>query len=218
MLTSYINLIEKHFYNPKWKEVFLLVAGLLDCADELLFLMRRKTEELLEIVEVNNLMIISEASLLSSDNKCPKIVRLNFAAFIALKIACVPIVTLDIDNALTRIRALEGVLNFGINTDIALTRVLVRAHAVAFILDLDSNKVNYPRLHALALDLDLSIILLKRYIQENNLNKQIALKVQNYFLGNLLIINCLESANFVSKPIREKMLHDMFLPKQEAEE
>ncbi|MCY7329767.1 MAG: hypothetical protein LH618_14535, partial [Saprospiraceae bacterium] len=83
---------------------------------------------------------------------------------------------------------------------------LALALKLALDLNLDLNL-------ALTLDLDL----LTGYGQTNNLNEQIVSEIQNYLSANLLIINCISSANLVSKPIREKMLHEMFLPNQQQE-
>lgn len=156
-------LVEQHLYDAKWKEVFLLAAGLVDSADELLVLMRRKADEILDMQEINTLLQTAGASLLPNANKYPAVIRRSTAVFIIIK------------HAVTRARALFRVL-------------------------------------ALALDRGL----LLDYAQANNLNQQTISKIEDYLAANLLIIKCITSANFVSKPIREKMLHEMFLPRQEV--
>lgn len=49
MNNSIEKLVKEHLFDDKWREVFLLVAGMLDNADELLLLVSRKAEEALDI-------------------------------------------------------------------------------------------------------------------------------------------------------------------------
>lgn len=57
-------LVDRYLNEPKWKEIFLLVAGMLDNADELLLLMRRKADEVLEESEIQALFKAAEEVLL----------------------------------------------------------------------------------------------------------------------------------------------------------
>ena len=66
------NLVKQHLYNLKWKEVFLLAAGLLDSADELLLLMRRKSKEVLDRPQLNALMQVTNAGLLPPKKNTPQ--------------------------------------------------------------------------------------------------------------------------------------------------
>ncbi|MBK7937679.1 MAG: hypothetical protein IPJ82_11560 [Lewinellaceae bacterium] len=60
----------------------------------------------------------------------------------------------------------------------------------------------------LARDFGLDSELLIAYGYSSKLGEQIIDKIRNYFSANILIINCLESVNYVSKDVREKMLHE----------
>ena len=186
-------LVEQHLYDAKWKEVFLLAAGLVDSADELLVLMRRKADEILDMQEINTLLQTAGASLLPNANKYPAVIRRSTAVFFIIKNTVAHALDLDLIPALTR------ALDLNLDLDRALDLDLISDHGLFRAL-----------VRALALDRNL----LLGYAQANNLNQQIISKIEDYLAVNLLIINCITSANFVSKPIREKMLHEMFLPKQ----
>lgn len=62
-------LVYKHLYDDKWKEVFLLVAGMLAYADELFILMQRKNNELLKVKEINRLLKTIEDAMLPIESK-----------------------------------------------------------------------------------------------------------------------------------------------------
>lgn len=62
--------------------------------------------------------------------------------------------------------------------------------------------------------MNLVLNLLEIYGKANKLDIQIVEKIRDYFSANILIINCLEAANYVSKGVREKMLHEICLPKR----
>ena len=114
-------LVNEHLYDDKWKEVFLLVAGMLDSADELLLLMERKNNELLKVKKISALMFTAEQSLLKKESRYPEIVRKDMAVYIALARA--------LDRALDRARA----RTLALAPDLDLDRALVRDLA----LDLD---------------------------------------------------------------------------------
>ncbi len=214
-------LVEEHLYDSKWKEVFLLTAGLLDSADELLLLMRRRTNELLEVSEINTLMEVVEKSLLSLQNKYPTVLWRFWATLIVIARIRSRIRVHKIAQALARIYAFDRPYS---RTNIddyikAYIRVstLDRTHIFPFgsilaqALNLDHN-IHFYSIVDLerAIDLDL----LEVYGKANKLDEQIAVKIQNYFSANTLIIHCLEAANYVSKDVREKMLHEICLPKR----
>lgn len=197
-------LVEEHLNDPKWKEVFLLVAGLLDCADELLLLMRQKANEAIDELEIDTLFRVVKQSLLPKPNKYPYVVRRNFAAYFALARARIRTRTIDrtLDHAVARARSHARALAFDIALDHDLDRARARflARALARALDLE-------------FDLDLSH--LEAYGRRNKLTEESAQKAANYFEYNIQIIKCLSSGCYVSKPIREKLLHEMFLPKED---
>lgn len=192
-------LVENHLYDPKWKEVFLLTAGLLDNAEELLLLMRCKANEALETHEINALMEAAEKSLRPIKSQYMTVMRKNVAYIVAL--ARVRAVAL----ALTRARAVARARDLAHDLVLALDRDHDRDRAHARVRTLDRSRT-------LARDLEP----LKAY-GEANANKfdtRITLMIQNYFSANTLIIHCLEAVNYVSKDVREKMLHEICLPKK----
>lgn len=196
-------LVEQHLYDPNWKEAVLLTAGLLDNADELLELMRRKSEEALEVPEINALMKAAEKSLLPSDSKYPEVLRRNIASVIAL----------GLDPRIDHVMIYFSLL---FDDDYKLDDILHLPSFLTFDHDSTLNRQDLKNGRKLAQRMNLNSAILEAYIKAANLNEQIVLKIQNYFSANLLILHCLASANYVSKPVREKMLHEICLPKREA--
>jgi len=218
-------LVEQHLYDAKFKEVFHLTAGLLDNADELLRLMRRKTEEVLEIPAINMLMEMVEKSLLAMESNYPAVMRRNLAVFIirARVLAPVPVHWPIFDLIYTLDHVLSIDLSYNIDG-----AYYPHAYAVAYhpsladdlhdyIIGHDLTHKHLPDFilgHILALGHHLDLGLLDSYNKASKIDEQIALKFQRYFSANILIINCLEAANYVSKDVREKMLHEICLPKR----
>lgn len=215
-------LVNEHLYDDKWKEVFLLVAGMLDSADELLLLMERKNRELLKVKEIKELMVTAEGALLAKQSRYPEVIRKDFAVIIAL--ALVRASALDarsLDFALdtldiVRARSLDLALDRSIDLTHAhsrahsfvLSRSLARARArdltLAVVRDLDID---------LTLDLDLD--LLEIYGSSNIFSTTIAGEIANFLRIKVLIYSCLEHDAFVSKNIRERILHDRLMAVEE---
>ncbi|MEW6731123.1 MAG: hypothetical protein AB1489_07290, partial [Acidobacteriota bacterium] len=182
------NLVEDHIMDDKWREVFLLTAGMLSDADELLLMMKKKADslvdeklaEFLSIVLSNPeldkaiKMAISEAGITS--DIAPTAIR-------ALKISCVLV--------LARALALDFARTLALDLVRALARVLTLDLALNLALALTRDR-DRDR------DRDLAINLAP------NLAHNLALEF--YLKTNLLIVQCLNTECYVSKASREKIL------------
>lgn len=189
-------LVNEHLYDDKWKEVFLLTAGMLDNAEELLLLMERKNRELLEAKEVKELMTVAEQSLLKKESRFPDVVRRDFAVYIALDLALDHTRTLDLAvaraYAIDRTRTGTGILDFDFDFDFnhALDRDFVHS------CDIDFDSLN-------------------AYGIANNFSTDAILKIIDFLKAKVLILDSLEHDAFVSKNIRERILHDRLMAGEE---
>jgi len=224
------HVVEKYLYEAKWKEVFLLVSGMMDNADELLLLMRKKANEALEVSEINDLFRVAKESLLSDLTLNPDVLRKNNAIFLALVIDHLRTFTNDLNIAFLRV----AMLRLGVDFNISLmenfsnhlkSRDVLRASLMIYSsiysdyinhriipppLDLDNNK--------LISILNLDSNTLQSFSESTRLTKQAFLEINQYFSANTLILSCLSSGAYVSKPIREKMIHEIFMTKEELEQ
>ena len=194
------NVLENHLYDPKWKEVFLLVAGMLDNADELLLMMRKKANRVLEVPEIDALFRISQRGLLSKIYEFPEVVQQNSIVIIAHAFA--RSLSGASNNIFSRALSLSVALNHSLDRSIyyeidAVTNVLLD-HFI-------SNTI----VHSLIRVFEGNVQTSNRSFQ----TEQVISKFENYLFANLLIMDCLNSGCYVSKPIREKLIHEMFLPK-----
>ncbi len=202
------NLVDDYLYDSKWQEVFLLTAGLLGETDVLLLLMRRKSEEMLEVPEIHALMTAVMKSLFARENRYPAVIRRLLAGFIAIDLIYTrvrdsirdPILNSVLNLILVLARALAGALDLNRTITLDLDRALARV--LNHIRDLDH-----------ANDLDFNLRPLDEYGRANQLNRDTLLQIEKYLSAQILILKGLESANFISKSIRAKILHEMFLPK-----
>ncbi|MBK8193480.1 MAG: hypothetical protein IPK76_09800 [Lewinellaceae bacterium] len=129
-------LVEEHLYDDKWKEVFLLVAGMLSDADELLLLMLKKNRELLEEPVLDNLIDTAGKMILPGKNKYTTEVRKSMSIYHILAICRVQDLSHERDllapftRAIVRIRELTSEIgnepnisldrdDLGINRDLA---------------------------------------------------------------------------------------------------
>ncbi len=227
--------VEKYLYESKWKEVFLLVAGMLEPADELMLLMRKKANEVLGEPEISALFLRAKESLRVDQEKYPVVIRENFVVFITLArdlnrhlargiaIALARALARALDIALALIGALE--LTYALartlthTLDRALNGALAAASARAHRLDLPPDyNLDLPHDRALYHSRACALDKLQVSSEWNNLNQQIAEKIALCFSANLLILNCLSSGAYVSKPIREKLIHEIFMTKEELEQ
>lgn len=131
-------LVNRYLNEPKWKEVFLLIAGMLDNADELLLMMRRKADEALEAPEVRRLFEAAKKALLPEENEYPPVLRrlgviiITYVAIEHTKVQTFLLQALDKDKdkavttilALTKLLNLAQVLSQTIRVDKALAQAL----------------------------------------------------------------------------------------------
>jgi predicted NACHT family NTPase len=102
----------------------------------------------------------------------------------------------------------------GVYLALELVQVLTLAHVHAFTLA-NALDFNFDFAHtrkrdlALALTLDLDLEQLKA----SNLSPQIAEKIGDYLTGNLWLAKCLGSGAYISQEVRERVLGEMFKPK-----
>jgi len=184
-------LVEEHLYDAKWKEVFLLVAGMLDNADELLWRMRAKANEALEVLRINLWFEKIQNVALKVKAPYPKVLVRSILAM---------------DNSPIRshtvIQPHENKLAFTIAN---IFRIIDDSLSVTKLVISISNVLSINFEDILGFDLDISL--------DEGLKKHDLQKLQNYFSANHLIISCLESGSYVSKDLREKLIHELFLPK-----
>lgn len=214
-------LVEEHLYDPKWKEVFVLVAGMLDDASLLLLLMKRKANEVLEVLETNELFRVAKESLLLVENKYPEVLRLHFAIQIAIDVYGSSHI-IDPANDLTRFLGVD--FSFDLELDREPLSQFFRSSDDA-VLDIDPLLFYYNRACsrnyslAKALDIDLDILISYHNHWENDIayekKRLIDKSFSDFFFANKLTFKCLETHCYVTAPIREKLLHEMFLPKED---
>jgi len=202
-------LVNEHLYDDKWKEVFLLVAGMLDSADELFLLMQQKNNELLKVHEINALIVAADKSMLKKNSRYPEVIRRDFAVFIALA------------RAHTYTPFLDFVLAFALDLAFERTFALDLVHAdIVRAFDLARTRAFDLALNR-ALDLTRVLTLfhdpLEGYGKANNLAPKIVLRISDFLKAKILMLNCLEHDAFVSKPVREKILNEMLKPRREGE-
>ncbi|MFN4254490.1 MAG: NACHT domain-containing protein [Saprospiraceae bacterium] len=171
-------LVEEHLNDPRWKEVFLLVAGMLDCADELLLLMRRKANAVLEVPEINELMRMSRFVTNPKSDWLLEVMARNYGLF----------------------RILDAKKVIGINLIIAIDETRAR------LLDIERGD------HS---DFFVDEDFIESYRKSKRLSKIFISDIEDYLFVNLLILNCLETGCYVTTPIRQKLVHEMFLPKED---
>lgn len=224
-------LIETHFCDERWLEVFLLTVGKLGTgADGFLLRLQRKNRQTIRVnPELNNLFLTIQKAILLEKNKYSSIERewsgLLFVLFLAF--------ARDRDRGLTFARALDRAVDLALDRtldlvlsrdrslDSALDRALDltldrdRARALDLALDraLDRDRaLALDRALDLALDFALDRDKLTFYVKENNFNIQTASKIEIYLKGNIWIAKCLNSGATISAGVREKILEDMFKP------
>lgn len=198
-------IVDRYLYEPKWKEVFLLVAGMLDNADELLLLMRQKADGALVDPGVRALFQTADGALLPEKNEYPEVMRRWIVTLYNLPIlkeaqakAGEEIQTTVRENLLYALTILAWAMNVAsIYED--LTEALARA------LGLDFEKT--------IAGLELHDVQRKRDAEEGNYNYHFIEALNNYFSSNTLILNCLETGCHVTADVRQKMIHDLFLVK-----
>lgn len=215
------SLVNEHLYDDKWKEVFLLVVDFLNSersgADELFLLMEKKNNELLKVKEINELMRVVEQSLLKKVSRYPDIIRKDFA--VALIIARTFRSSAHVDPVCAYYLALAGASAY----DLARARVLFLIlnflqtydavsdidYAVSLASTLDISSVNDHSIRVLDLDFIVGNVKAVKFSTE------MAEQIANFLKAKVLIFTCLKHDAFVSKNIRECILHDRLMAGEE---
>jgi energy-coupling factor transporter ATP-binding protein EcfA2 len=150
---SFPDLIKKHLTNLRWREVFLLSAGLLNPVDQLLLSIEQEAQKLLQTPAIQDLLLWCERIPSGSSGRFTTAYGRASALAIALDLNRTP--------ALERPRTLALALSRALSMDLALDRAL--ALDLTLALDLEHTRakaVDRVRTRALssdrALTLDLS--------------------------------------------------------------
>ncbi|MCC6282790.1 MAG: NACHT domain-containing protein [Saprospiraceae bacterium] len=202
--------VEKYLYEAKWKEVFLLVSGMLDDANELLLLMKKKANEVLEEQEINGLFLIIKNSLGNEINQYSNVIRKTFALFIIFTFS----EPYSGYNTLTR--TYDYAIIYVTNYAFALAYAL--GHAPLLTLSLVKKTPHLKRFQHLALSASIALDILYSNSRSNKIDNQTAVKIIDYLSANTLIIQCLSSGAYLSNPIRQKLIHEIFMTKEELEQ
>lgn len=184
-------LVEEHLYDSKWKEVFLLVAGMLDTCDELLLLIQAKSQMILSHPQFDKVLSIAKKLLLKSQSKYPDVMRRNMAF-------SKTILGSSKSNAL--LFDFANYYNFDIN-EIAsyIVTGISSEHGGGMLSDLFALSQNVE----------------EHYKDGFFITSLDAVVSGDYLHANSIIVEIIKSGCYVTTPIREKLLHEMFLPKED---
>jgi hypothetical protein len=191
-------LIESHFREDRWLEVFVLTAGKLGHgADEFLLKLQRKNREIIrEVPELETLLQAIQAAILPRDSNYSKEGREAMGVVLALGR------TRNVTQKRVRKQAQNQHLNFKLQLAGYLARSLALHidHTLGHTLDFDKY-------------LDLDLVNLNAYRRQANIfNTQIISKISSYLEGNIWIVKCLNSGATVSAKAREHVLAGLFRP------
>jgi predicted NACHT family NTPase len=264
-----LHLIMSHLTEKRWREVFLLVAGMLKNADTLLLLMKSQIDQMLatdEKLQQYLIWVQQKSSEVNANYKYPG----NRAFYFSLNLALDLNLALNIIRDTARARAhtldLARSLNVNLNCDLALdfNLILTLIHSIdhdltlQFIDDLstifDSDYNFDPNLalkraiqvlrdqlpipgkdgndktwnevkqwwqaNRLAWTAELRAVMIKyRNIghdwQFNDAQKE---QLGQYYAANKLLIDCLNSACYVSRHVRQEIEDSLLLPIAEIEQ
>jgi predicted NACHT family NTPase len=227
-------LAENHLTDDRWREVFLLTAGLLPQADDLIHAMKRRTDALLNrevrnwldrlskntklkvwLIEknlLNNVFLSSQSQLVKiffvidlTRNTLPYIGRLVLDDFAH-----------DLEYAHSR--ACERFREWGYEIDLPLILLRLASDLRDLNRDLDhglhyARELASPKACELEVTFGLNIDL-EFFLCQKNIGS-----FEYYLLGWLRIVECLtKSGCYVSKETREKILSEVLLPPRVADQ
>jgi hypothetical protein len=127
---SFPNLVKKHLTNPRWREVFLLSAGLLNPVDQLLLSIQQEAQKLLQATAIRDLLLWCEHIPSGSSGRFLTAYGRASALAIALDLNRTP--------TLERPRTLALALSRALSMDLALDRAL--ALDLTLALDLEHSR------------------------------------------------------------------------------
>ena len=151
------HMVDRHLTDQRWREVFILVAGLRDRADQQLTLMDTAARALIDTEKLRSLLHWADRVTAGSEGDYNPAAKRAFALnrTLALTRARVFERSQKLVLALTHARSLDRTLDQSRNLVLALARTLDRALALTISFDLD---------RALARTLDLAIVLDRKKI------------------------------------------------------
>lgn len=215
------SLVNKHLRDDKWREVFLLTAGMLHKADEFLLLMLERTQKLLKN---KNLIIFLQTiqNMVLDDSKYPPVFSrvlgiINELSYVldihgsedpALELSRTRDRVGSLGRAVGRAHRLKSIYFPAIELDLNLFLDrfldLIRARDNAFF-DKDGAMIKGAKL---AIDNALKQAL-KR--QKDNITFDLIMKelLDDYINGNLLIVECLNTECYISKHTRQEIFNKL---------
>lgn len=215
-------LVNEHLYDDKWKEVFLLVAGMLDSAGEFLLLIIKKNQNLKNDVNVDKLTCLADQAIAKGDHYLWKALMRIIVMNMLLqpeKGEYVPfeelqkLLTDERYNWYSRLTEEEKKEFqqeiFEENELIQMTYEIGQA-LESYIQDI-SNAENVSGEITNASP-ELIKTLRSSFFLQGSLEN-----IFSFFSAIELMVNILKSSSFVFKPIREKILNEMLMPGKEGE-
>ncbi len=227
------NLVE-HITDSKWREVFLLTAGMLPEADEFLKLMKKKTDALIKDEALIKLLSWAKEKADSLDLSYKKsALRAYYIYLDTLKFGfyftLAPVLALDLDleHALdpALVHALDHAPALALDHNLAhvlnhnLTRALDRAKEMgldSLVRSLEELNADIPSKEDTQSDCSAwAERLLVVMIKERNIGHDFGLNndsLGDYLYANKLIVDCLNCDSYVTKEVREEILDTLLLP------
>jgi hypothetical protein len=197
----------KHLLNPRWREVFLLSAGLLEPADELLLSIEREARKLIQTQALRDLLLWCERTPCDSDGRFAT--AGGRVAVLALALA------LDLDLVLVLTLA-NGLANsFNLNHALPLATAYVDAGLFSksicdslrsVLLPIDEGSLSTQQRE----ELRGSIIEILG-IPLANITKEDYQSLKNYLSAQQLLLDCRNTALRVSHSVWEGILGRMLI-------
>jgi len=176
-------LIENHFTEEKWREVFLITAGMLEEADDFLLMLKEKADALLEDKKVAA-FLKSVRHAVVREGETYHFYLIAYGIYVALILARDRASALDRDLNLARARDLVRVRVNDPDFARNLARVRDRAR---------------DRVH------DLDITLARDRVHNPDLLEQLSA----YLRANQLLVDCLNTECYISKATRQKIMDEL---------
>jgi predicted NACHT family NTPase len=213
-----------HISDKRWREVFLLTAGMLQPADYLLQLMKQQVDALVADEKFQPLLKwVSEKSLLVEAPYTPAVVRIFYLALavdftVDLNFSRDKAFSLDLDRALTRAFERALACNFDNAFDSAFKRAITRADKLAPKLErsLQQLKAQLPGQKATGqawTEQFKTVMIEHRNIGHDwQFSKQQQKALKQYHDANKLLADCLNSDCYVTLDVREQIENTLLLP------
>jgi predicted NACHT family NTPase len=213
-----------HISDKRWREVFLLTAGMLQPADYLLQLMKQQVDALVADEKFQPLLgWVGEKSLSVEAPYTPAVVRIFYLALavdftVDLNFSRDKAFSLDLDRALTRAFERAVACNFDNAFDSAFERAITRADKLAPELErsLQQLKAQLPGQKATGqawTEQFKTVMIEHRNIGHDwQFSKQQQKALKQYHDANKLLVDCLNSDCYVTLDVREQIEKTLLLP------